>query len=439
MSNTTLTTAPTPEAVVGHLDPAPYPTRRGPVLLATSGAPHSKAPAIIARAIAARLQRPLRVISAVEPTFEYGGAFAPVPVMSPIEPELREAREAAVRRYLAETLDADTPFTLEVRTGHPTFEVANASRECDASLVVVGAAPRETRRGIVAGTRASAVLRNVVCPVLSVAPSRPGLPMQGVVAIDFSPASLRAARDAMLVIGDGGTLTLLHVALPIHVNRPTHLATDAVYPRDALERLLALRDDVAAMAPEGVTIVTRMAAGDATDEILAAVETLAADLLVVGTHGPGVLERTFLGSVASDLMRLAPCSVLASPRPAAALQLEFEADQWGTGVTNDATAWPEVLDAFTRRNAGRPVRVEVDDPEFGAQVQARGFALLGATFDAHDKRVELMLSNGEGASRLTRGIAMVERLAIARGPDGRDTALQLRHGDGETLVIFLDA
>lgn len=410
---------------------------RGPVVLALSVAPRSTAPTIMAAALAGRWYKTLRVVSAQEPSLEYAGAYSPLPMPSLLEPELFAARESAVRRHLDEVLEGTQPFSLDVRYGEPVHAVADVTLQCDASLVVLGAAPHETRRGIVAGKRATALLRQVRCPVLSVAPGRPGLPMQGVVAIDFSPASLRAARDALLVIGEGGTLTLLHVALPMPVKEPLHLATGAVYRRDALERLTALRDLLASLAPAGVTIVTRMAAGDATEEILAAVTQLSADLVVVGTHGPGLFERAVVGSVAAEILRSAPCSVLASPQPGAVSRLEFEADEWGTGVSEDAGTWPDVLDAFTKRNAGRRVRIEVDTPAYGAQVQATGFSLLGASYDRHDQRVELMLADAEGTSRLTRGIAGVERLAIARGHDGRDDALQLCHPDGETLVMFL--
>jgi nucleotide-binding universal stress UspA family protein len=41
------------------------------------------------------------------------------------------------------------------------------------------------------------------------------------------------------------------------------------------------------------------------------VETLPAELLVVGTRGRGSVSRVMLGSVAADLVQNAPCSVLA--------------------------------------------------------------------------------------------------------------------------------
>lgn len=50
--------------------------------------------------------------------------------------------------------------------------------------------------------------------------------------------------------------------------------------------------------------------GDPWREILGAAEKMKADLVVMGTHGRGGLERLFLGSVAEKLIRRLPCPVL---------------------------------------------------------------------------------------------------------------------------------
>jgi nucleotide-binding universal stress UspA family protein len=48
-------------------------------------------------------------------------------------------------------------------------------------------------------------------------------------------------------------------------------------------------------------------------EILAQIDALHADLLVVGTHGRGGFERVFFGSVAEKVIRAAPCPTLVVP------------------------------------------------------------------------------------------------------------------------------
>lgn len=55
---------------------------------------------------------------------------------------------------------------------------------------------------------------------------------------------------------------------------------------------------------------TEICEGDPWREIVALAEEMAADLVVMGTHGRGGLERLFLGSVAEKLIRRLPCPVL---------------------------------------------------------------------------------------------------------------------------------
>jgi nucleotide-binding universal stress UspA family protein len=61
---------------------------------------------------------------------------------------------------------------------------------------------------------------------------------------------------------------------------------------------------------EGVPIETRIREGDPARAIRAEAEAMAADLVVMGTHGRSGFERLFLGSVAEKLLRTAPCPVL---------------------------------------------------------------------------------------------------------------------------------
>jgi hypothetical protein len=95
------------------------------------------------------------------------------------------------------------------------------------------------------------------------------------------------------------------------------------------------------------------------------------------------------------------------------------------------------LDAFSRRNIGRRGTLEVDDPEIGAQAQEFDYPLRGATYDSHDQRVTLMFGElGWGAPHLTRGIAGASAVDILQDERGRDLALRVAHGDGQTLLTF---
>jgi hypothetical protein len=129
--------------------------------------------------------------------------------------------------------------------------------------------------------------------------------------------------------------------------------------------------------------------------------------------------------------------VLACPPLPATDALGLHLRAWGGATTHDRATWGALLDGLTTRNAGRRVTIEVDDPAFGAQLQGVGLAFIGATYDAHDGRVDVMLTNGESRTQhLTRTMAGVESLAFCADPTGRDHALEIRQGRAATLVLF---
>ncbi|HEX6630907.1 MAG TPA: hypothetical protein VF048_07435, partial [Gemmatimonadaceae bacterium] len=80
-----------------------------------------------------------------------------------------------------------------------------------------------------------------------------------------------------------------------------------------------------------------------------------------------------------------------------------------------------------------------DDPALGAQFQEVGHVLLGASYDRRDGRLEIMLGAPAGGDgRLTHGIGDVTSIAVLAGPHRRDLALQARHGQGQTILMFRD-
>ena len=130
---------------------------------------------------------------------------------------------------------------------------------------------------------------------------------------DLSEFSDRALRRAFaLARWFDARLTALHV-IP-----GTSWAAGADYFALSADLIRAQRADaerelsrsLEPLLAEGVPIETRIREGDPARAIRAEAEALAADLLVMGTHGRSGFERLFLGSVAEKLLRTAPCPVL---------------------------------------------------------------------------------------------------------------------------------
>jgi nucleotide-binding universal stress UspA family protein len=132
------------------------------------------------------------------------------------------------------------------------------------------------------------------------------------VPIDFSEGSSEAFATAVTMARESGArLSLLHV---LHV--PMTTLPDVVMPdpevrhsvERAVEHALVMMCDRA--RDEGVEVDWHTAVGSTSHEICALAESLDIDLIVIGTHGGGVLAHALLGSVAERVVRKALCPVL---------------------------------------------------------------------------------------------------------------------------------
>jgi len=141
------------------------------------------------------------------------------------------------------------------------------------------------------------------------------------VATDFGEASDAALAYGRELAGRfGATLHVLHVAENIYVTAFGAETFAAVAPNGQqeleaaasvrLDRLLS--DSVGSGPPTKPTVMTSSSPAFA---IIDYAGENGVDLIVMGTHGRGVLARILIGSVAEKVVRLAPCPVLTIRHP----------------------------------------------------------------------------------------------------------------------------
>ncbi len=183
------------------------------------------------------------------------------------------------------------------------------------------------------------------CPVVA---SADGLPeaidlrfREVIVAVDFSPASVAAARAALgLVHADGGRLTLVHVMDP-WPRRTSRISSTEALARlheyearaaSASERLLGLLPH----GRDGCRVGPLVVSGTPHEMILRAAREAKADLVVLGVPVDGSADPPRLGPTVRAVLRGAHCPVLLVPEP----RRRSESRHHGHGLNGDWDAQP---------------------------------------------------------------------------------------------------
>lgn len=143
--------------------------------------------------------------------------------------------------------------------------------------------------------------------------------------IDFSPITDRVVAEAIVLArAMGARLVLFHVVTTPPAIGPTPALMDAgaeivsTADRAAALRLGKLQRT---LRDEGVTAHAVHVTGDARTEIPAQAERLAADYIVLGSHGRTAIYDVLVGSTATGVLKLATCRVVIVPADARPVEI----------------------------------------------------------------------------------------------------------------------
>ncbi len=232
----------------------------------------------------------------------------------------RPKLEAQQQQLAAQGLEV----AVEMPMGLPAYSLNDIASRYGADLIVVGSHGQSLWREGVLGCFTCAVLHNIQYPVLLLnvrlkTPGKPGscqLSRREVFRhvlfpTDFSEISRRALEFVERLVAKGiGQLTMLN-ALDV----PGHEAYAPGYQEwaeTAARRML--ENWRQRLQQAGVREVgARLDPGHPIPAILEVLKTQDISLIVMGTQGKGFIQEIFLGSVAHNISRLAPCPVLLIP------------------------------------------------------------------------------------------------------------------------------
>jgi nucleotide-binding universal stress UspA family protein len=279
------------------------------VLLATDGSRPSSAAIKLARIMAANGAWIPEVITVSLPLpVAVGDMMLPMPPAG-YEIMVNDSVLAGIRQQLKRY--GDDAWSLSMEFGRPASAIVSAAARSHADLVVLGLG-RHGRLGRLFGAETPAhVARHAKVPMLAVHDRAWQLPHVALAAVDFSDASVRAAREAFALLEPPGRLHLVHVRWAHNMTSFADSEWEQAYAVAAEAGFARLREKLGERA--GIEITTALLSGGVIERVLKEAQSVQAKLLALGSHNENVLERVMIGSTPAQLLRAARCSVLIAP------------------------------------------------------------------------------------------------------------------------------
>ncbi len=415
------------------------PNEEGPVVLAAKPFDSTDAPLAVAQWLAHREDRELHVVSVLE----QGDALATAAGAPPLPPHYFEEERASIAERMHGTLafimEGHGQFRIDVLGGPCARTVVEVAHDRGARVIVIGTGQHGSLGRFVYGERALEIIRLADRPVLVVPRgASSGTVRRAIVAVDFSPVSLRAACALIPMLSDTSILTLVHVKPAVPTNhqqgpwkRNSELRCENLFRR--FVRLLPV--------PPSVTVETKLLWGDAVGALQQYAELCQADMIACGRRrSHSLIERFLVGSVSSALVRTQTCPILIAPELREDNTPDLNATLTGLETWNKGE-WQNRLDEFTACNRGRHVRLSVDvESVGGGKLVAQDYVLRAVTYDSRDQLIGILLADpSRTGSLLNLKDGGTQEITSFSDLDGHDSRLVLETTTGRCTLSFPDA
>lgn len=285
------------------------PSSKRPILVATAGEDESRGALMVAAALAAMHGAPVVALGVATPFPHNLSARVTLRPPTSIDEQTRRDLHERIRDSLNGVPGSES-WVVRAFTGTPADLVEAAAAKWNARIIVLGTG-RHTRLDRIFGSEtAVAVMRSARIPVLAVHARATGIPARAVAAVDFTDASLSAATLTAQLLATDGRLFVAHVcAFGEAKSKPGDLIDIyRVGAQAKLDETVSLLRTRTKRRVEGV-----MLTGEAGSAIVAFARRERCDLIALGGHPLGLVDRILLGSVRTRVVRNASCSVLIAP------------------------------------------------------------------------------------------------------------------------------
>lgn len=224
--------------------------------------------------------------------------------------KLLHAARVQVQQALQDRVPPEALQHLEVRQGNAAWALAEAVRDYGAELLVLGGKHHAAPVRWFGGSTVHHAVRTIDVPILVTAAERP-LFGRVLVAADLSEAATPTLRTGIRFAAVfGAELRALSVVEPFPP------VPDVAVQVDEQEHLRLAEEEFAGIvsrAADGAEISRSVRCGAPGRAIAEEADVWRADLVVVGSHGKGWVDRVLLGSTTERLLNRLPTSVLVVP------------------------------------------------------------------------------------------------------------------------------
>jgi nucleotide-binding universal stress UspA family protein len=259
--------------------------------------------------LAQRYAAQLHLLHIVSPIL-YTAELHPYTVSEVID-SLKRQSVRDMKRLERRARAADVTVYGDIRTGDIRHEIDSAIRATKADIVVMGSHGRRGLKKWFLGSVTEGMLRRSPVPVITLRGSNKSRTISTapriLVTTDFSKGTGNAL-DYALSIADatGARVTFLHVLEEMRA------LTSEKYREKAQERITR---ELLKLVPLDARsrLDIQVEAGTPSHLILRTLKKEKIDLLVMNTHGKGIVDRVILGSTSERVVRAADCAVMLIP------------------------------------------------------------------------------------------------------------------------------
>ena len=277
------------------------------VLLATDGSPAAFAATRCVNLLATRFPLTLHALTVVAPPMPFDPMGANAVIAAGIEREV----SAEVRRQLTAAANGSIVWQHQVAVGTPGPEIVRVASQRGSELIVLGLRRHALLDRVFRDETALSVMRHAAVPVLGIASGVSRAPRRIAVAIDFSRASIAAARAALTLLDDTGALMLVYVEPSTEPLREEAEGFAAIYAQGVAGAFTRLRQELAMRTKASIETVVLQ--GGVVPELVSFADRADIDVLAMGSQRHSIARRAFVGGVTTALARTASCSLLVLP------------------------------------------------------------------------------------------------------------------------------